>query len=84
MDEWQKWRSSTECAFDGSGCKQVLTDATYDARNIQMNRVVYSQLIVATAGGTANRLIKAYEDNKNLCGSWNSLCEWYDGDDVKN
>ena len=29
IDEWQKWKFKTECAFDGSGYKRVLTDATY-------------------------------------------------------
>ena len=31
MDEWQRWKSRTECAFDELGYKRVLTDATYDA-----------------------------------------------------
>ena len=62
----------------------MLTYATYDDTNTQMNGVVYSKLAVVTVGGTANHLIKKYEDYNNGCGSWNSLCEWYDGDAVNN
>ena len=84
MNELHKWKPRVEWAFDGSGYKQLLTDATYAAQNTQMNWVVYSQLIVATIGGTAHHLIKQYEDNKNGYGSRNALCEWYDGNSVKN
>ena len=69
MDEWQRWKSSTECAFYRSGYKRVLTDATYAAQNTHMNRAVYSQLAVATSGVTAHHLIKKYEDNKNGYGA---------------
>ena len=49
-----------------------------------MNRVVYSQLSVATVGGNSHRLFKQYKDDNNGYGSWNDLCEWYDGNRMKN
>ena len=48
-----------------------------------MNCVVYSQLSVATVGGTAYHLIKKHEDDENGYVAWNALCEWYDGNSVK-
>ena len=44
MDEWQSCKYITQCAFEGSGYKQMLTDATYAAQNTQINLVLYSQL----------------------------------------
>ena len=49
-----------------------------------MNRVVYSQLTVATIGVTAHHLIKKHEEDENGYGAWSDLWVWYDGDDVKN
>ena len=73
-----------ECAFGGSGYEQVLTDATYDVQKKQMNILLYSQLSVATVWGTANKLIKQHEGNKNGYVSWNNLREWYYGYAVNN
>ena len=84
MDEWQRWKSRTEYAFDGLGYQWVLKDAKYPSQNTQINWVVYSKLAVATIGGTAHHLIKKDEDDKNGYGAWNDLCECYDRYDVKN
>ena len=84
MDECQRWKYRTECAFDGSGYERVLGDATYAFWNTQMSRVVYSQLGVATVGRTAHHLIKQHDDNKDEYGVWNALREWHDGGSVKN
>ena len=62
----------------------MLTDAKCAAQNTQMNRVVYSQLAVATVGGTAHHIIKKYEDDKNGYGACNAFCELYDWGAVKN
>ena len=58
IDEWQRCKPKTGCTFYGSGYEWLLTDATYAARNTQMNWVVYSHLAVETIGGTAHHLIK--------------------------
>ena len=49
-----------------------------------MNQVVYYLLSVETVGVTSHHLIKHHEGDKNGYGAWNDLCEWYDGDAVKN
>jgi hypothetical protein len=58
FDSWQKWKSRTECAFDGSGYEKVLSDEIYAETNEQMNQGVYAQLYVATVDGTAHHLVK--------------------------
>ena len=49
-----------------------------------MNRIVYSQLAVATVDGTAYHLVKKFEDSRDGHEAWNALLTWYDGDSVKN
>ena len=73
-----------EQAFGGSGYKWVLMDSIYSGRNIQMNRLVYSQLAVATVVGTTHHLVKKYEEAKNRNSASNALCEWNDGGYIKN
>ena len=58
MDEWKGWKLRTEYAFDGSVCDIVVTIAIYYRQNIQMDRLVYSQLAVATIEGTVHHLVK--------------------------
>ena len=65
FSEWPKWKSWTECAFDGSGYELILSDAEYAARHERMNKIVYSQLSAATVDGNAHHLVKAYEDEKD-------------------
>ena len=77
------WKSRTECAFDESEYYWVIRNAIPDGRNIQMNQV-YSQLAVATVGGTVYHLVKKYEGAKYENSEWNDLCQWHDGDAVKN
>ena len=62
----------------------MLPYATHAAKKTQINQVVYSQLAVETVGGNAHHLIKQHEDDTNVYGSWNTLCEWYSEDDLKN
>ena len=83
FNEWQKWKSRTECAFDGSGYEQILADKDYAIKHKKMNKIVYSQLSAATVDGNAHHLVKAHEDIKDGHAAWESLCEWYDGDVVQ-
>lgn len=83
-DNWPKWKSRTECAFNGSGYERVLNDAVFASRNPKMNAIVYSQLAVATVEGNAHHLIKQHEDEKSGHDAWTSLLEWYDGDVIRN
>ena len=40
IDEWQRCKSKTVCAFYGSGYEQLLTDTTYADQNTHINWVV--------------------------------------------
>ena len=49
-----------------------------------MNRIVYTQLWVATSNGTSHHLVKQYDHDKDGHRAWQALCDWYDGDLIKN
>jgi hypothetical protein len=83
-DDWQKWKSRTECAFSGSGYERVLEDEEYSLRYERLNRVVYSQLAAATVDGVAYHLVQEFEETKDGHAAWVKLCDWYDGDLIKN
>lgn len=83
IDDFQAWRIRTECAFDGSGFERILTDQPFSMANPRMNRIVFSQLSVATANGDAYHLVLKHNNTKNGHGAWNELLNWYDGDAVR-
>ena len=84
LNQWPKWKSRTQCAFDGSGFEKVLSDGTYAERHPHMNKVVFSQLSVATVDGNAHHLIKKHEENRDGHRAWKELISWFDGDTIKN
>ena len=53
-------------------------DEEFSTSKPRMNKIVYSQLSVATADGTAHHLIKKFDDVKDGHKAWKALCEWYD------
>eukprot|EP00957_Ditylum_brightwellii_P210232 15364709-Ditylum_brightwellii.AAC.1 len=84
IEDWQKWKNRASCALVGSGYNIVLKKKITAARNPQLNQVVYSHLAMATSGGTAYHLVKAQEKEKDGYEVWQSLLEWYAGDELKN
>jgi hypothetical protein len=64
FDSWQKWKSRTKCAFDGSGYEKVISNKLYAETNEHMNRVVCAQLYVAMVDGTAHHLVQQHETEK--------------------
>lgn len=83
-DDWPKWKSRTECAFNGTGYEKILEDSEYASTHSRMNKVVFSQLSASTVDGTAHHLVAAVEDTKDGHEAWKNLCNWYDGDTVRN
>ena len=55
-----KQKSRTECYFGGSGYDLVVSNALFAENNQQMNRTIYSQLDMATVGGTAHHLVERF------------------------
>ena len=45
---------------------------------------MYAQLSVATSDGTSHHLLKQFDEERNGHEAWKVLCEWYDGDLIKN
>lgn len=82
-DDWNVWKSRTECAFNGSGYEKVLTESEYSEKNSCKNKIVYSQLSVATVDGTAYHLVRNFDDTKDGHAAWKALCEWYDGEEIR-
>ena len=82
-EEWNVWKSRTEYAFNGSGYEKILSSKKYSEENQDKNKIVYSQLSVATVDGTAYHLVRNHDDSKDGHKSWTDLCEWYDGDEVR-
>jgi hypothetical protein len=83
VEDWQKWKNCTQCTFDGSGYERVLSDREYADRMRNQNRVVFSQLSVATPGGTAYHFVKQHDKNKDGHAAWHSLIELFDGNVLK-
>jgi hypothetical protein len=83
-EEWQKWKSRTECAFSGSGYERILDDSEFAMANVRLNKVVFSQLAAATVDGVAYHLVQQFEADKNGHAAWKNLCDWYDGDMIQN
>ena len=82
-EDWQVWKNRTECAFGGSGYENVLLSSEYAKKHPKQNKVVYSQLAIALADGTAYHIVFSYDKTKDGHAAWQALCTWYDGDDVK-
>jgi hypothetical protein len=82
--DWSKWKIRTECTFDDSGYEKVLDKASIAVANPWLNKVVYSQLSVATVDSNSHHLVKKHEKTKDGYACWQSLVTWYDGDTIKN
>jgi hypothetical protein len=80
QDEFPMWKSRTQCAFEGVGYERILNDRTYAIQNPKMNKIVYSQLTVATVDGSAYHLILQHDAGKDGNAAWNSLIDWFQGD----
>eukprot|EP00957_Ditylum_brightwellii_P063986 4854104-Ditylum_brightwellii.AAC.1 len=83
VENWQKWKNRTQCAFDGSGYERILSNQEYADRMRNQNRMVFSQLSVATSGGISYHLMKQHGEDKEGYTAWHSLIEWFNGDVLK-
>ena len=83
-EDWQKWKSRTECALRGTGYENILSDSIYAFRHPRMNMVVYSQISAATVDGIAYHLVRRFEPTTDGNAAWVNPCDWYDWDTVQN
>eukprot|EP00957_Ditylum_brightwellii_P051408 3898105-Ditylum_brightwellii.AAC.1 len=73
IDKWQRWKNWTKCAFMGSGYESILLNSFEVTVQPSANAIVYSQLTVATSGGTAYHLIKVFEREQDGNAAWKNL-----------
>ena len=73
ITNWNRWKNRTECALDGSGYERILSDASYALKNKKMNKVVYSQLAVATVDGTAHHIVNEHSETKDGHQAWTNM-----------
>eukprot|EP00957_Ditylum_brightwellii_P196770 14991593-Ditylum_brightwellii.AAC.1 len=66
-----------------SGYERVLFNWEYADIMRNQNRVVFSQLSVASSGGTAYHLVKQHDEDKDGYAAWHSLIKWFDSDILK-
>eukprot|EP00957_Ditylum_brightwellii_P202123 15328702-Ditylum_brightwellii.AAC.1 len=66
-----------------SGYERILSNRDYTDRMRNQNREIFSQLSVATSGGTAYHLVKQHDENKDRYAAWHLLIELFDGDVLK-
>ena len=83
MEEWTRWKTQTMCAFSGTGYENILEDHLYAITHWDQNRVVFSQLLLATVEGTAYHLVHKHKEDANGHTAWQFLKKWYDGDAMK-
>ena len=79
-NEWQCWKSRTECTFNGSEYVKILTSPDFAMNNPLLSRVVYSQLVVITVDASAYHIVRHFEDEKDGHEAWVVLCECFNGD----
>jgi hypothetical protein len=77
--EFPKWRSHTECVFNGTGYEQVLSNATYAISHPLKNALVFSQLSIALCDGDASHLVDQHRNTQNGHQAWHDLLTYFYG-----
>eukprot|EP00957_Ditylum_brightwellii_P001946 149901-Ditylum_brightwellii.AAC.1 len=65
------------------GYERILSNQDYTDRMRNQNKMVFSQLSVATSGGKAYHLMKQHDENKDGYAAWYTLIKWFDSDILK-
>jgi hypothetical protein len=73
--EFPRWKSYTECVFNGTGYEKILTDAPYAALHPAKNTLVYSQLSMALSEGDASHIVHMYKDTQDGHQAWQDLLD---------
>jgi hypothetical protein len=77
--EFPKWRSHTECVFNGTGYERVLSDETYAKSHPLKNALVFSQLSIALCDGDASHLVDQHKNTQNGHQAWHDLLTYFYG-----
>ena len=82
-DEWPKWKQRTLCVLATCKHDRIVTDSDYASAHPEADKLIFSLLANATVDGTAYHLVKDHEDDKSGHEAWASLCEWFDGEEIR-
>jgi hypothetical protein len=77
--EFPKWKSHTECVFNGTGYEKILHDEPYALDHPSQNSLVYSQLSIALCDGDASHIVDNHQDTQNGHQAWQDLLSFYFG-----
>jgi hypothetical protein len=77
--EFPKWRSHTECVFNGTGYERILTDDTYAKSHPLKNALVFSQLSIALCDGDASHLVDQHKHTHDGHRAWQDLMSFFYG-----
>jgi hypothetical protein len=78
-NEFPKWRSHTECVFNGTGYEKILVDAPYARSHPLKNVLVYSQLSIALCDGDASHIVDNHKRTQDGHQAWQDLMTFYHG-----
>jgi hypothetical protein len=81
--DFPKWKSHTECVFNGTGYEKILQDAPYALAHSSQNSLVYSQLSIALCDGDASHIVDNHQDTQNGHQAWLDLLSFYFGSKQK-
>ena len=59
-------------------------DAIFATNNQQMNRIVYSKLVIETVGVPTHHMVKCFKDKKDSNYTLESIYKCYDGSFINN
>ena len=82
---WIRWKTRTHTTFVSTGFGAVI-DGTYDPTDSNaMDKVssVFAWLVDATSDGSAYWLVAQHRPKMDGAQAWKSLCDWYDGENIK-
>jgi hypothetical protein len=80
--EFPKWRSHTECVFNGTGYEQFLSNETYAISHPLKNALVFSQLSIALCDGDASHLVDQHRNTQNEHQAWHDLMTYFYGSNL--
>jgi hypothetical protein len=76
-EDFARWKTSIECALQGTGFDRILTDEKFSRANPDMSSTAFAQLSLAVIRGSANHVLEEVETTKDGYAAWQALNAWY-------
>ena len=84
VELWNKWKERTLCTFSTCGYDKVLEDYEHALKHPNTNKLIFALLSNATVEGHPHHLVNDFKQEKDGYLAWHALCDWYDGEEIKN